>query len=278
MYTSIKQYLYYFYLSLLIVIAMYLVLEWQQVEHILWLRAMMLTLVISTWLITRALKKLKHLHLACHQDLQKLRYIEEEIVHYRQHRHDIKNHMIVMYELAHAGQDEALLSYAKTLIDQTSHALVELKTGTIELDVLLYSKLEIARLNGIDMQLDLSCQIDMEGKSVVNMVSLFSNLIDNAIEATLAIEIPHERYVGLTLTEDPLDLVLTITNSFSPRQGMDTSKIFKRGYTSKEDKGNHGMGLTIVRSLVKKLKGEIQLKIFNGVFFQLTVSIPKHLL
>jgi sensor histidine kinase regulating citrate/malate metabolism len=221
-------------------------------------------------------KKVNQVYENTHLELQKLSHLSEEIIYYRQHRHDIKNHLIVMYELANAGKIESLTEYAKNLLDKTSHALIECQTGSNEIDVLLYSKLDIARETGIDFQISTTCKLSLSSKRTLDMISILSNIIDNAIEATLTIEVASERQVQITITEDPLSANFVITNSFSPRRLIEPNRVFEKGYSTKKELGNQGLGLSIVSRIVKTLDGDITLDIFNGVFFQLKIMIPKH--
>ncbi|MCK8059285.1 MULTISPECIES: sensor histidine kinase [unclassified Fusibacter] len=272
----ISMTLYFSGLTIAIIALIYLLTELIEGPNIWALRTMVvLSIANFTFLMVR-FKKVSTTQEKTQLELQKLSHISDEIIYYRQHRHDIKNHLIVMYELANSGKVESLIDYAKNLIDKTTHAFVECQTGSNELDVLLYSKIDIARETGIDIQIDLDCTLQLSPKRTIDLISIFSNIIDNAIEATLAIEVASERTIQISLTEDPINATIVITNSFSPRKLIEPDRVFEKGYSTKMESGNQGLGLSIVSRIVKSLEGDIHLEIFNGIFFQLKINLPKH--
>lgn len=247
-------------------------------ENLLAIRFILLGLLINTVFLMYRFYTLKRQSDTTLFEFQKLKYIEEEIHLYRQYRHDHKNHMIVLNELAETARLNEIKLYTKGLIDQDNSAHFDFSTGVLELDVLLYAKLQRARDMGIDMRFNIQCSLQTHAKNIIDIVSILSNVIDNAQQATLAIDVPKERMMQLTINETPLSCEMTLTNSFSPTHPIAIQKIFDRGYSTKKDQGNQGLGLTIVRKLVKKLGGNISLNVYNGIFFQLKISLPKHLL
>lgn len=216
-------------------------------------------------------------HRSCQIEIQKLKYLESEIKFYRQHRHDLKNHLIIMYELARLGNTEDLKSYASEFIEKTDQALLTLQTGNQEIDVLLYSKLDQARKNLIEVNIHNSTALSIHNKRIVNVISILSNLFDNAIEACMDIDNPDDRNISLTLEKDLFNYTLIVTNTFNnSMRGLERfqagSSFF--GKTHKKDKEAHGMGLKIVQALVLRLEGSMQIDIYNQQFFQVKITLP----
>lgn len=216
-------------------------------------------------------------------DLQKLRYVAEEIHTYRQYRHDHKNHMIVINDLAEHAQDmseaerlEAIRAYSAGLLDQDNSTYFDFRTGVIALDLLLFSKLQFARENQVEMTIDIKAPMKAKSKHIITLVSILSNLLDNAYEATAQVEVASDRLIQVTFSQTPIDAIITVTNTFSDKQPLAIQRVFDTGYSTKKDQGNQGLGLTIVRKLVKRLEGNLQLNVFNERFFQLKVELPKH--
>lgn len=72
---------------------------------------------------------------------QRSQFIELELQNYRRHRHDMKNHLLVLYELARQGELEELQAYVTTYTETVlSPSLVSVDTGCEELDILIFSK------------------------------------------------------------------------------------------------------------------------------------------
>lgn len=216
-------------------------------------------------------------HRSCQIEIQKLKYLESEIKFYRQHRHDLKNHLIIMYELARLGNTEDLKSYAAEFMEKTDQALLTLQTGNQEIDVLLYSKLDQARKNLIEVNIHNSTALSIHNKRIVNVISILSNLFDNAIEACMDIDNPDDRSISLTLEKDLFNYTLIVTNTFDNKaKGFDRFQAGTSffGKTHKKDKEAHGMGLKIVQALVLRLEGTMQIDIYNQQFFQVKITLP----
>ena len=111
-------------------------------------RIMILPVLITVFLVTNLflmylLKKVfilnrKHEKLAL--ELLKYQYLENDLKMYRQHRHDMKNHLTVIYELVNSQKYDDLKEYTKQYIDKTTNKLRAINTGTDEVDVLIYHK------------------------------------------------------------------------------------------------------------------------------------------
>lgn len=241
-------------------------------------------LAITVFLMVRFFFVKRH-HDRMLLELQKLRYVAEEIHIYRQYRHDHKNHMIVINDLAEHSQDmtkaerlEAIRSYSAALLDQDNSTYFDFRTGLIALDLLLFAKLQSARENEVEMTIDIRAPIKAKVKHVLTLVSILSNLLDNAYEATMQVPESTERMIQVSFSETPLDAVITVTNTFCAEKPLAVQRVFDSGYSTKKDQGNQGLGLTIVRKLVKRLEGNLQLDVFNERFFQLRIELPKHIL
>ena len=248
-------------------------------------RLLTIGILANTGFLMFRFYKEKRSHDAILLEHQKLRYIAEEIHTYRQYRHDHKNHMLVINDLAENGETlsepdrlEAIRLYSSELLDQDNSTYFDFRTGVVALDLLLFAKLQRAREHNIEMTIDIKAELKAKSKHYITLVSILSNTLDNAYEATKLIEDTDDQLIQVTISETPIDAVITITNSFSQNQPMVAQKLFDSGYSTKKDQGNQGLGLTIVRKLVKRLGGNLNLNIFNERFFQLKIELPKHLL
>lgn len=235
--------------------------------------------LLTNWFLLYLLKKvfiLNRKHEKIELELLKYQYLESDLKMYRQHRHDMKNHLTVIYELVQNNKYKDLEDYTKQYLDTTNKKLRQINTGADELDVLIYSKLDLAKEFLIDTDYHCTTELNITHHAVIDIVSIFSNLIDNAIEANKKITNTSERMVSININEDQLDYVFVITNAFIQEANPD--KFGLDGFTTKADTKNHGLGLGIITKLVDKYKGQLSIEIFNEKFFQVKIEIPKHTL
>jgi sensor histidine kinase regulating citrate/malate metabolism len=169
-----------------------------------------------------------------------------------------------------------LKDYTKQYIDNTSKKLRQINTGADELDVLIYNKLDTANHHSIETDFICPTSFNMSHHAVIDIVSILSNLLDNAIEANRRIVTPSERMLSININEDQLDYVIVVTNAFI--QEASPSRFLMDGFTTKRDVKNHGLGLGIIHKLVDKYKGTVYIDIFNDKFYQIKIEIPKHTL
>jgi len=247
-------------------------------------RFMILPVLITVFLVTNLflmylLKKVfilnrKHEKMAL--ELIKYQYLESDLKMYRQHRHDMKNHLTVIYSLVENQKYDDLKEYTYQYLEKTSNKLREINTGTDEIDVLIYHKLDTAKNHMIETDYHCNTSLMMSNQSVIDIVSVFSNLLDNAIEANKKVVSPNDRMISLTINEDQLDYVIIVTNAFLLE--VNPNQFSKDGFTTKDDKMNHGLGLGIIHKLVEKYNGNTSVDIFNEKFYQVKIDIPKHML
>lgn len=247
-------------------------------------RILVVPILLTIFLLTNGfllylLKKvfiLNRKHEKIELELLKYQYLETDLKMYRQHRHDIKNHLTVMYELVQSEKYSDLKDYTKQYIDNTSKKLRQINTGADELDVLIYNKLDTAKHHSIETDFICTTSFNMSHHAVIDIVSILSNLLDNAIEANRRIVTPSERMLSININEDQLDYVIVVTNAFI--QEASPSRFLMDGFTTKRDVKNHGLGLGIIHKLVDKYKGTVYIDIFNDKFYQIKIEIPKHTL
>lgn len=247
-------------------------------------RLLMIPLLIIIFLITNvfALYLLKRIFILnrryekSEMERLKYQYLESDLKLYRQHRHDMKNHLIIIYEMVKNRQYDDLQDYTQQYIQKTSNKLLNIKTGTDELDILFYNKIDLAKQSNIQIDFRCNTEIAVHHNVIIDVVSIFSNLLDNAIEANRSIMNPSERMISINIDDDQLDYVFVITNAFLPNQQV--GDFVKDGFTTKADQANHGLGVGIIHKLVERYKGKVHIDVFNDKFYQVKIELPKHLL
>lgn len=206
---------------------------------------------------------------------QRRKFIENELQTYRQHRHDMKNHLMVLHELARQGQLEELQEYVDNYTGSVMNtSLISVDTGSEELDILLFSKISAARSKGIAFQFTCSTSVNIGSRKIPTVISLFANLLDNALEAAEAVSDPENRLVILHLYDDPLDTIAVLTNTFQENQTPNLQRLFREGYSQKSPDRGRGMG--IVQNIVGRLDGQMKVDLYQEKLFQIKLELPKH--
>lgn len=179
-------------------------------------------------------------------------------------RHDFRNQLQVAYAVAEQDPTQAagLLEQLEERLNQTR------QVGYCEnpiVNVLLSLKREEARRAGFEMEIRAS--VGQWRLTEAELTSLFSNLLDNAIEGSC-----RSGQTGGTITvraaqKQGLYLV-RVENPCAP-DAMDGKK------TSKPDRENHGLGLGIIREIVQRHHGHLELKAEYGRFVTLVALEPE---
>lgn len=181
-------------------------------------------------------------------------------------RHDIKNHLDVMNNLLDNNADNRQIKEIFTSTDRILGQSRELNITEYCLSPVLNSLLSSKQKKAKKEQINLQYQIshDLSPKiSDYDLVSLSSNLLDNALEACL--DLPAEnRFVAFYLYEKKGYLCFDVMNSSAQRQEMQFN--FR---TTKENPKEHGYGMEIINGIAKK---------YHGYFEILPVTGDKHLM
>lgn len=173
-------------------------------------------------------------------------------------RHDFSNHIQVIHGLLKLKENDKALDYL-TGLSKEVHSLESMKLDVSHpgLSVLLETKKLSAQNYNIDIEIDVSPNSFNRVKTI-DLIKLLSNVIDNAIEAT--VELPeNERRMNIACIADEEKYTFRITNTGPMIAPFDQENIFISGFsTKKPQKGKvRGQGLFIVKDLVNRYDGEI---------------------
>lgn len=159
-------------------------------------------------------------------------------------RHDIANHLGVMKEMEREEAGRALLKK----IDKNSRKFTDIRI----LDCLIYEKEKEC--------LEMGIQFEKQGVffrdtciSEYNLISLFANLLDNAMEAARQTKEPT---IKMNITRQQGYLKIVIQNS-KPEKSKPLKSEFR---TTKSDKSKHGIGNRIIREIVSVYDGRVVYK------------------
>lgn len=179
--------------------------------------------------------------------------------------HDYKSHIGIMKTLLEGKMYEELERYIEELLPVVKRGSIsKLYQSNTVLSVILFEKTSKANQEHIDIQ----CKIEVDDIRIpmVDLNSIVSNMLDNAIEATAKIRNRKERIIWFGVYVDEEDKTLTIEckNPYV-RQPIRAEHGFF--ITTKEDKSTHGKGLGIIDEFVEKNDGDLDVYCEDHMFY-----------
>ncbi len=172
----------------------------------------------------------------------------------RAFRHDFMNHLTVIQSLSQKDEKESLDIYLSELHQVYTKQKEYIRTGNMVIDSILNCKLQEAEMHEIPVVHDVNIPEELDFSSF-DMTVILSNLMDNAIKASLSIN-KDMRNITMVIRFDKGVLRVTIKNKFNGTVLYKGKNIV----SSKKDAENHGIGLENVRQVVKKYNGTLDIK------------------
>ena len=164
----------------------------------------------------------------------------------RRQTHDFQNHLLVLHGLIEQkGLQGEALQYIEKLQKTDSNSMLPFRTNRMIVDILLNQKLAIAESRKI---LFLSQLDDLSRFPLTddNLITVLSNLIDNALEACEKIKDPERRVIDLKMRMESSASYLYIENTTAFPVLIRNNRIL----TSKEESTEHGYGLQNVYAVL----------------------------
>ena len=166
----------------------------------------------------------------------------------------MKNHILLMQKYAEEGRIEELHQYLGELGTEMGANSGQILTGVEEIDFMIDQKARETKALGIEMEIDVPPLKSMP-VSPKEAVSLFGNLLDNALEACKRSG-DERKWIRLTIRISHQILLLKIENSKGKIAEEDNTGLS----SSKTGTGIHGYGLRNVCQIVERHKGEIAIQ------------------
>ncbi|RDE18778.1 sensor histidine kinase [Motiliproteus coralliicola] len=193
---------------------------------------------------------------------RKLTRIQQYADTLRSQSHEYSNKLHTIAGLIQIGADDEALA----LIGQETRShqeLIRLLLAAVPDPILsgcLLGKYNRAREMGLKLLIDPDSHMAELPDRLPReqLVSIIGNLIDNALEATLA-HTGTNGEVRLSMTDLGDDLIFEIEDQGAGVPDDQQERIFEKGVTSKSAQG-HGLGLHLVKGLLQRLGGTITLE------------------
>lgn len=191
---------------------------------------------------------------------------------YRQHHHDLKNHLTVVLGLLNKEKLSELREYLQIYLNTLNDVLFKTSSGLDELDILLSAKIQEAKKQEIEVSLTIIDTIQCSRKNTLNLVAIIGNVADNALEEVKKLE-PSQRKVIWTIRKDPVDYIFEFLNPLLLPNQTSAGDFFEEGFSTKGS--DRGYGLSITKKLTEKMGGTINIDTSKEQF-KVTIEIPRH--
>lgn len=168
--------------------------------------------------------------------------------------HDINNHLNCIRHLIYTGHAEEANEYLNSIDTTINRLRGNINTGNLIVDAILNDKYEIAQNNSINIKID----VDLLGAGFVqniDMCTIFSNLVDNALEACMK-QSKSPREIIITAKTVKEFIIIKVINTTDNKVEVSNNYI----KTTKKDKHNHGIGIRNVSETVEKYDGVLSIK------------------
>lgn len=191
----------------------------------------------------------------------------EQEIELKKMYHDIKNLELLVGAYQVKGIDtKEVKEYIKKMKDYFSLEQ-DISTGNEILDLFLRDISSECTEKNIDFQYDVDFS---KGKfiNIVDIGTIFGNILSNAIEACEKIQETEKRKISLQVGSYEEFLIIKCKNSFTTLK-MKNRKLL----TTKSDEEFHGLGMICLRETLQNYQGEYSYKTENGEFI-LNAFIP----
>lgn len=174
--------------------------------------------------------------------------------------HDMKNHLLVLSSMIGEGR----IREAETYLERMGEPLLQLEmmvwTGNPVLDVLLNN----ARSSAAKRKIRFTIQTDalpLEGMEDRDTCSLFSNLLDNAVEAAEKVE-EENRWISVKMRKAGEMIFIELSNSMTGSPSVKDNRLV----TTKREGNGHGLGLKSAERVVERYGGNLICEYGEGGF------------
>ena len=202
---------------------------------------------------------------ALKKDMEKTHYesIEKANQLYKKHLHDMHQYFNQFRNLAARGEDQVIVR----IVEELEGKLRAEEKGILYsqdavVNVLLAEYSSRASEKRIEMTAFVEDGLDLGHISEGDKISMFGNLLANALEAASRCREQERRIEVKIYMGNAYFIVFQVENTYQ-------DKVRKEGgryLTTKEDKEEHGLGIKIVEELAEKYGGVLEMQAEGGCF------------
>lgn len=186
------------------------------------------------------------------------KYYQSKLEQYHQQSklfHDIKKHLSVIEKLYENNENDKAKSYSSELIKKMSYKSISLNNQVLR--ILINDFIDQCEMNNIMFEYDLDARIGFDNINDLDLVTIYSNLFTNSLEA---VKKCNEPFVNLKMKIHN-DMIITIlSNSYTGTIDERSNKL----YSTKDS--HYGLGIENIIQTVERYNGIYDIKYNQSVF------------
>jgi len=195
----------------------------------------------------------------------KLNIAEDTNTKLRMYKHDFFNQLQIIQGLVEMKENNKAKQYIKDIVKEGTLITKEYKVGIPEIEAVIYSAVNKAKKNNIDVDLDLEKLPHDINIDIYDLSKILTNLLKNSIEALKNTDETY-KLLKIEIKEQLGNYIFSVYNNKPLIKESIKDRIFEKNYSTNTKKGR-GLGLYIVKKLIEKNNGNIELIIKDGNYF-----------
>lgn len=185
----------------------------------------------------------------------------------RRIHHDMKNHLLAIRGI---DRHKEVTDYVDNLLQNLSDYDTCVSTGLPALDAFLSEKLYQAKLERVQFNVCLDLRV-LDFIAYADLISIFGNAVDNALEAVRELPPEAERIIMLKNSRFANSVILRFGNPYTGKLNREGNRLL----TGKADRAQHGIGLNSIARVAERYGGTVDVEADEEEkWFQLTILIP----
>lgn len=182
------------------------------------------------------------------------------------YKHDMINHLDSVYGMLEKNEIEEAKHYLESISEKLNRVEAVINTGNSVIDVIYNAKASLAKSNQIVCRNNIVVPPHLNIDSV-DLSVILSNLLDNAIEASLKLE--ENRMIESHIHIYKGNLFISVKNNYNG-EIISSHAVY---LTTKKDSHEHGIGLKNVQHVVTKYNGTQNVE-HDEHTFTVSIMIP----
>lgn len=188
-----------------------------------------------------------------------LNLIQNNFKNIRILKHDLQNHLSVIFGLVKQDKNEECIEYLEEINSLLSADKAIAKSGNVVIDSIINFKLYELERNQTHLSISLKIPTEINIPSF-DIATIVGNLIDNAIDGAMSTS--ENRFISVSIVQNRGMLSLRIQNSFDGVIKKANGKIFSR----KRDFASTGTGMERVSRVIHAYNGLLEYDILDSTF------------
>jgi len=185
-------------------------------------------------------------------------------------KHDIKNHLTALYILINDNRFVEAQNYLDKYTDEVEDITEAVYHRNYLINAIIHDLYK--RANGLNIKVILNLSASPNTISEPDLVSLLTNIIDNALEACAKIKDENKRVINLSITRRDPYLAIICENSNPGVLVSDPDQTGEAAIITSKNRKGHGYGLHTVKRITSVYDGIMDIN-YNEDLFTITVAL-----